>query len=132
MKIGIVGGGPAGLFFAYLMKRADASHQVRLFERDSENTTYGWGLVFSDVAMAFVRDVAPELHQAITHSQMVHRDMAVVHRDTPVRLANNTFHRIARIDLLRTLHRYCSNVGVELYFECPHRRHGRYFKLRPG
>jgi 2-polyprenyl-6-methoxyphenol hydroxylase-like FAD-dependent oxidoreductase len=117
MKIAIIGGGPAGLFFAYLMKRADASHQVRLFERDSENTTYGWGLVFSDVAMSFVRDVAPELHQAMTHSQMVHRDMAVVHRGTPVRLANNTFHRIARIDLLRTLHRYCSNVGVELCFE---------------
>jgi len=64
MKIAIIGGGPAGLLFAYLMKRADASHQVRLFERDSENTTtVGTGV--SDVAMAFVRDVAPQLHQAI-------------------------------------------------------------------
>jgi len=117
MKIGIVGGGPAGLFFAYLMKRADASHQVRLCERDPEHSTYGWGLVFSDVALTFVRDIAAELYAAMTRGQKVHHDMAVVHRGTPVRLANNVFHRIARIDLLRTLHRYCSDIGVELSFQ---------------
>ena len=53
MKIGIVGGGPAGLFYAYLMKRADPRHEIRVVERDPEGATYGWGVVFSDVALAF-------------------------------------------------------------------------------
>ncbi len=51
MKIRIIGGGPAGLFFAYLMGRADAGHDIRVYERDPEGATYGWGLVFSDVAL---------------------------------------------------------------------------------
>ena len=66
MKIRIVGGGPAGLFFAYLMARAEAGHDVRVYERDPEGATYGWGLVFSDVALAFVREIAPEVYDSIT------------------------------------------------------------------
>ena len=58
MKIGIVGGGPAGLFFAYLMRRHDPVAHVRVVERNAADATYGWGVVFSDVALAFVRDIA--------------------------------------------------------------------------
>ena len=47
LDVVIVGGGPAGLFFAYLMGRANAGHDIRVFERDPEGATYGWGLVFS-------------------------------------------------------------------------------------
>ena len=116
MKIRIIGGGPAGLFYAYLMKRDDARHDVRVFEADAEHTTYGWGVVFSDVALSFVRDMAPEVYAAITKRQEVFNDMAVVHRGQHVRLANNTFHRMARIDLLEALQRECRGVGVELAF----------------
>ena len=66
VKIRIIGGGPAGLFFAYLMGRADAGHDVRVYERDPEGATYGWGLVFSDVALSFVREIAPEVYDSIT------------------------------------------------------------------
>src|SRR5688572_4538664 len=99
MNIGIVGGGPAGLFFAYLLKRHDASHRVRLVERDPADATYGWGVVFSDVALAFVREIAPELYASMTRNQEVHDAMCIVHRGVAVPLANNTFHRMARIDL---------------------------------
>ena len=117
MKIGIVGGGPAGLFYAYLMKRDDPSHAIRVVERDPENATYGWGVVFSDVALAFVRDIAPELYAAITARQEVHDSMAVVHRGVTVPLAGNVFHRMARIDLLRALREQCDEVGVAISFE---------------
>lgn len=121
MKIRIVGGGPAGLFFAYLMQRERIAngrppHDIRIFERDAEDATYGWGVVFSDVALAFVRDIAPEVYDAITAQQEVFDEMAVIHRGVHVTLAHNTFHRMARIDLLRALHAQCRNVGVAIEF----------------
>ena len=117
MKIRIVGGGPAGLFFAYLMKRAEPHHDIVVFERDPEGATYGWGVVFSDVALTFVRDIAPELYASMTARQEVFDEMAVVHRGVRVPLEHNTFHRMARIDLLRALHRHCREVGVAIAFE---------------
>jgi 2-polyprenyl-6-methoxyphenol hydroxylase-like FAD-dependent oxidoreductase len=116
MKIRIVGGGPAGLFYAYLMKRDDPAHDVRVYERDAEDATYGWGVVFSDVALAFVRELAPELYASMTRRQEVFDEMAVVHQGRQVTLAHNTFHRMARIDLLKALHAHCREVGVAIEF----------------
>ena len=117
MKIRVIGGGPAGLFYAYLMKRDDPSNDVVVYERDPENATYGWGVVFSDVALSFVKDLAPELYEAITRKQVVFDEMAVVHQGVNVTLAHNTFHRMARINLLKGLHEQCRKVGVEIEFE---------------
>ena len=116
MNIGIVGGGPAGLFFAYLMKRHDAAQRIRIVERDPAAATYGWGVVFTDIALAFVRDIAPELHAALTRHQEVHDAMRIVHRGEAITLANHTFHRMARIDLLRTLREHCRALGVAIEF----------------
>jgi 2-polyprenyl-6-methoxyphenol hydroxylase-like FAD-dependent oxidoreductase len=117
VKIRIIGGGPAGLFFAYLMARANAGHDVRVYERDPAGSTYGWGLVFSDVALSFVREIAPEVYDSVTSGQVVFDDMAIVHQGQQVTLAGNTFHRMARIDLLTALQRHCERVGVDLEFD---------------
>ncbi len=116
MNIGIIGGGPAGLFFAYLMQRQDAAHRIRVIERDPAEATYGWGVVFTDIALAFVRDVAPELYAAMTRNQVVHDAMRIVHRGLAIALPNNTFHRMARIDLLRTLRGHCAELGIAIEF----------------
>jgi 2-polyprenyl-6-methoxyphenol hydroxylase-like FAD-dependent oxidoreductase len=116
VKVRVIGGGPAGLFFAYLVGRAGAGHDIRVYERDPEGATYGWGLVFSDVALSFVRDIAPEVYDSITRGQVVFDDMAIVHKGQHVTLAGNTFHRLARIDLLSALHRHCRQAGVSLEF----------------
>ena len=119
MKVCIIGGGPAGLFFAYLMGRAESGHDIRVYERDPEGATYGWGLVFSDVALAFVREIAPEVYDSITAGQVVFNDMEIVHQGQHVTLAGNVFHRMARIDLLGALHRHCRRAGVGLEFDRP-------------
>ena len=118
MKIRIIGGGPAGLFFGYLMGRADAGHDIRIHERDREGATYGWGLVFSDVALSFVREIAPEVYDSTTRGQVVFDDMEIVHKGQHVTLAGNTFHRLSRLDLLTTLYRHCREVGATLAFDC--------------
>ena len=48
MNIVCIGGGPAGLYFALLMKQQDAAHRVRVVERNKPYDTFGWGVVFSD------------------------------------------------------------------------------------
>ena len=117
MKVRVIGGGPAGLFFAYLMARAGAGHDIRVHERDPEGATYGWGLVFSDVALSVVRGIAPEVYDSITRGQVVFDDLAIVLEGQHVTLAGNTFHRLARIDLLTALHRHCREAGVSLEFD---------------
>jgi anthraniloyl-CoA monooxygenase len=117
MKILVIGGGPAGLFYAYLMKRDDPRHDIRVIERDPQNATYGWGVVFSDVALSFVRDLAPELYDSMTRTQFVFDEMAVVHKGQKVKLAHNIFHRMTRIGLLKALHEHCRNIGVPIEFE---------------
>lgn len=116
LRIGIVGGGPAGLFFAYLMLREEPRHRIRIVERDPADATYGWGVVFTDVALAFVREIAPEVYDALLAHQEIHDDMEIVHRETPVRLANNCFHRMARIDLLKVLRDACTARGATIEF----------------
>jgi 2-polyprenyl-6-methoxyphenol hydroxylase-like FAD-dependent oxidoreductase len=117
VRIAVVGGGPAGLFFASLMKRHDPSHEVRVIERDPEGATYGWGVVLSDVALNFVKDVDPALHVALTEGQVVFDRMRIVHRGEEVILENNTFYRMARLDLLRALQGHCRAAGVTIEFD---------------
>jgi len=76
------------------MKRANPSHQIRVVERDPEGATYGWGVVLSNVALAFVKDVDPALHVALTEGQVVFDQMRIVHRGEAVILEINTFYRM--------------------------------------
>jgi len=97
------------------MKRDNPSHDVRVYERDPEHATYGWGVVFSDFALSFVRDVAPDVYAALTRNEVVHPSVAVVHKGQTVTMSH-TFHRMGRLELLTALHEQCRQVGVILQF----------------
>ena len=66
MKINVIGGGPAGLYFAILMKKANASHRIKIHERNGPDDTFCWGVVFSGKTLANLRAADEESHGEIT------------------------------------------------------------------
>jgi len=116
MKINIIGGGPAGLYFAILMKKADAAHQIRIFERNGPNDTFGWGVVFSGKTLANLRAADDVSHAEITREFEAWDNVDVVHRDAKISIHGNSFSGIARLQLLKILQRRAEQLGVEILF----------------
>ena len=116
MKIAVIGGGPAGLYFALLMNKHDPRHEIRVYEQNAADATYGWGVVFSGVALAFLREADEEFYREFTAGHERCNDMEIVHRGIHVPLQGNDFSRTSRIDLLNVLQRACERAGVVLDF----------------
>jgi 2-polyprenyl-6-methoxyphenol hydroxylase-like FAD-dependent oxidoreductase len=119
MRIAILGAGPAGLYLAYLIKRRDASVEVRVFEQNSADATFGFGVVFSDRALEFLNEDDPETFAAIVPHLESWTDLAVVHRGERVRIDGVGFAAIGRLDLLQLLQARARSVGVEPAFRHP-------------
>jgi 2-polyprenyl-6-methoxyphenol hydroxylase-like FAD-dependent oxidoreductase len=100
MKIRIIGGGPAGLYFAALMKREDPAHDVVVFERGPRDATWGFGVVFSDRALEFLRADDEAMYQLLTPLMETWPNLTIVHNDTPVPITGNGFAAIGRLELL--------------------------------
>lgn len=112
MKIDIVGAGPAGMYFALLAKKHDPSHQIRIYEQNPEGATYGWGVVFSDVGLSFIKEADPAFfNEFIAHHERCDY-MEIVHRGTRVQVHGNHFSRTSRIDMLRVLQRACERERI--------------------
>ncbi len=116
MKINIIGGGPAGLYFAILMKRADPAHNISVWERNGPEDTFGWGVVFSGKTLANLRKADEESHAEITRNFEAWDNVDVVHRDTKISIHGNRFSGISRLRLLKILQQRCERLGVEFRF----------------
>lgn len=116
MKINVIGGGPAGLYFALLMKRRDASHQISIFERNSPHDTFGWGVVFSGKTLANLAECDEESYGRIKNSFETWNNVDVVHRAERISVGGNHFFGIRRIKLLNILQERCAELGVDLRF----------------
>ena len=117
MKIGIVGGGPAGLYFALLMKKFDPSHEIRLLEQNPADATYGWGVVFSDRAVSFLENSDPDSYLDIKNNLESWNELVIVQKGQPVTIDGSVFSGISRIELLRILQDHCRRRGVDLQFD---------------
>jgi anthraniloyl-CoA monooxygenase len=116
MKINIIGGGPAGLYFALLMKKSDPAQEIVVRERNAPDDTFGWGVVFSDKTLSYLKENDEETHQSITDRFAMWDNVDVIHRGQKMTIRGNRFSGIARIELLNILQARCRELEVDLRF----------------
>jgi anthraniloyl-CoA monooxygenase len=116
MKIAIVGGGPGGLYFALLTKKARPEWRVEVYEQNGADDTFGFGVVFSDETLDEFLWRDPESYSRIRDAFAYWDDVAIHYKGHEIRCAGNGFAGIARVRLLGILQERCREVGVELTF----------------
>jgi 2-polyprenyl-6-methoxyphenol hydroxylase-like FAD-dependent oxidoreductase len=117
MRILVAGAGPAGLYFSYLAKRQHPDWELHVVEQNRAGSTFGFGVVFSDRALEFLREDDPATYDLITPQMEIWTDLTVVHRATPVVIDGIGFAAIGRLKLLQLLQRQAASVGVVPKFE---------------
>lgn len=117
MRIVCIGGGPAGLYFALLMKRKHPAHRVTVVERNRPFDTFGWGVVFSDATMQSMRKWDPKTAAMVEDAFNHWDDIELVFKGRKLRTSGHGFVGIGRKKMLNILQERCVEVGVELVFE---------------
>jgi salicyloyl-CoA 5-hydroxylase len=116
MRVAVAGGGPGGLFFATLMRRADPSAEVTVFERNRADDTFGFGVVFSDRTLDGIHQADPVLRQAL-ESRGRHWDVIEIRlKGERVRCGGNGMAAIMRRTLLALMQARARSAGAELRF----------------
>jgi anthraniloyl-CoA monooxygenase len=116
VKIVSVGGGPAGLYFAILMKKADPAHEITVLERNRADDTFGFGVVFSDATLDNFREADAETHAAITRAFAHWDDIDIHYQGQVLSSTGHGFSGMSRQTLLDILQRRASRLGVTLRF----------------
>ena len=116
MKIRIIGGGPAGLYFAALMQRDDPSHNIVIYERGRRDATCGFGVVFSDRALDFLRADDEAVYRLLSPHMETWPNLTIVHNDTRIPISGNGFAAIDRLKLLSLLYAHAEKLGVRIEF----------------
>lgn len=117
MNVLVVGAGPAGVYFAYLAKRAHPDWRIRVVEQNPADAVFGFGLVFSDKALEFLRGDDPATYDLITPQMQAWTDLTVVHRGERVVIDGIGFSAIGRLHLLQLLRQQLATVGIAPEFE---------------
>jgi 2-polyprenyl-6-methoxyphenol hydroxylase-like FAD-dependent oxidoreductase len=116
MRIAVIGAGAAGLLFSLLIKRRFPAWQVEVFEQNPEGATYGFGVVFSDGALAFLERDQPELSRTIEAAMQRWPMQRIVHRGERVDVDGNGFSAIGRLALQEILQRLCRGAGLKIRY----------------
>lgn len=117
LKIAIIGGGPGGLYFSILTKKALPNCEINVYERNSPDDSFGFGVVFSDETLGefLKRDMAS---YELIRSNFAYWDDIIIARDgEQVSIEGNGFCGCSRKTLLKLLHQRCREEGVNLHFE---------------
>jgi 2-polyprenyl-6-methoxyphenol hydroxylase-like FAD-dependent oxidoreductase len=116
MRIAVIGAGPAGLLFAYLLQRRYPAWSIEVVDQNLADATFGFGVVFSRGALAFLERDAPDLHHALAARMEAWPMQRIVHRDETIDIDGNGFSAIERLALNRFLQSLCGDSGVSIRF----------------
>ena len=114
MRTAIVGAGPAGLLLGLLLKRRRPRDEVVVLEQNLQGATFGFGVVFSDGALEFLRAGEPQIFELLEAQMERWPEQKIVHRDQAVLVDGNGFSAIGRLQLLTTLERLCEAASVRV------------------
>jgi 2-polyprenyl-6-methoxyphenol hydroxylase-like FAD-dependent oxidoreductase len=103
VRIAVIGGGPGGLYFAYLWKRRHPDAEIDLFEQNAAGATWGFGVVFSEQALEFLRADDPDTVDAITPRMESWKNITLHLCGESVEIDGVGFSSIGRLDLLKIL-----------------------------
>ena len=117
MRIAVVGGGPAGVYFSILAAKAWPNIEIDVFERNRADDTFGFGVVFSDETLDTFEKFDRESYQAIADNFAYWDDIEIHFKGSLHRIGGNGFCGCARTTLLRLLHDRADALGVKLNFE---------------
>jgi 2-polyprenyl-6-methoxyphenol hydroxylase-like FAD-dependent oxidoreductase len=117
MRVVCVGGGPAGLYFAGLLKRQDPAHEVTVLERDPAGTTYGWGVVFWDDLLEQLRNSDPSTAGAIEANSFRWNGQVLEVQGKPPIRADGRGYAMGRTRLLEILATRAIDLGVRVEFD---------------
>lgn len=116
MRITVVGGGPGGLYFALLTKKARPDWVIEVHEQNRADDTFGFGVVFSDDTLDEFLSRDPESYEKIRDNFAYWDDIAIHYKGETLRCAGNGFCGTSRVKLLNTLQERCREVGVAMTF----------------
>ena len=116
MRIAVLGAGPAGLYFAYLWKQRHPDATLEIFEQNPADATWGFGVVFSERALEFLRADDPQTERIITSRMETWQDMLLCHRGKEIRIDGVGFSSIGRLEFLLILQDRLRSVGVEPHY----------------
>ena len=117
MRIAVIGGGPGGLYFAYLWKTRHPEARVDLFEQNPAGATWGFGVVFSEQALEFLRADDPDTVDAITPRMESWKNITLNLRGESVEIDGVGFSAIGRLELLTLLQARARAAGVAMHFD---------------
>jgi len=116
MHVAVLGAGPAGLLFSLLAQRRRPDWRIEVHEQNPAGATFGFGVVFSQGALAFLERDAPDLHAELTARMESWPMQRIVHRGVAVDVDGNGFSAIGRLQLILFLQERCRDAGVQMQF----------------
>ena len=117
MRVAVLGGGPAGLYFAILLRKLRPDSDITVYERNRPDDTFGFGVVFSDATLDIFERYDMPSYQAITANFAYWDDIEIRFKGTTHRVGGNGFCGCSRRTLLMILHRRALGLGIKINFE---------------
>ena len=116
MRIAVIGGGPGGLYFAALAKALDPTVEIRVWERNAAEDTFGFGVVFSDETLGGIEHADPVIYARMAERFARWDDIDIHYRGTLTTVGGQGFAAMSRKTLLQLLQQRCAELGVQVSF----------------